>query len=87
MNTITFRMKLLVMSVAVGLLFCTSPVMAAKPSLASLDADPPIPADNPMSDAKVALGKLLFFDPRLGGDASVNILILAKFVNFSTSGR
>jgi len=32
--------------------------------------DPPIPADNPQSKAKVELGKLLFFDPRLGGDAS-----------------
>lgn len=32
--------------------------------------EPPIPADNPQSDAKVELGKLLFWDPRLGGDAS-----------------
>ncbi|MCF6282795.1 MAG: hypothetical protein L3J28_11415 [Candidatus Polarisedimenticolaceae bacterium] len=31
---------------------------------------PPIPADNKQSPAKIALGKLLFFDPRLGGDAS-----------------
>ena len=27
--------------------------------------EPPVPADNPMSDAKVALGSALFFDPRL----------------------
>ncbi len=33
---------------------------------------PPIPADNPQSAKKIALGKLLFFDPRLGGDASVS---------------
>ena len=32
--------------------------------------EPPIPADNPQSEAKVELGKLLFWDPRLGGDAS-----------------
>ena len=32
----------------------------------------PVPADNPMSDAKVALGKLLFFDARLSGDASTS---------------
>ena len=32
----------------------------------------PIPADNKQSDAKVELGKLLFFDPRLGGDASIS---------------
>ncbi|WP_426417633.1 cytochrome-c peroxidase [Aestuariirhabdus sp. LZHN29] len=31
----------------------------------------PVPADNPQSEAKVELGKLLFFDPRLGGDASI----------------
>ena len=29
---------------------------------------PPIPADNPMSDAKTELGKLLFFDPILSGN-------------------
>ena len=41
----------------------------AYPPLAPL-GDPPIPADNPMSDAKVELGKMLFWDPRVGGDAS-----------------
>lgn len=30
----------------------------------------PIPADNPMNAAKVELGKMLFWDNRLGGDAS-----------------
>ena len=41
--------------------------------LAPLDSiDMPIPADNKYSEAKVALGKLLFFDPRLGGDASIS---------------
>ena len=35
---------------------------------------PPIvmPADNPTSDAKVELGKLLFFDPRMSGDGAVS---------------
>ncbi len=42
------------------------------PPLAPLPDSPPIPADNKQSDAKVALGKLLFFDPRLGGDASIS---------------
>ena len=32
----------------------------------------PQPADNPTTPAKVALGKQLFFDPRLGGDGSVS---------------
>jgi len=40
--------------------------------LAVIPANPPIPADNKQSDAKVELGKLLFFDPRLGGDASIS---------------
>lgn len=31
---------------------------------------PPIPADNPMTPEKVELGKMLFWDSRLGGDAS-----------------
>lgn len=32
----------------------------------------PVPRDNPMSEAKVELGKMLFFDPRLSGDASTS---------------
>lgn len=41
------------------------------PPLAAL-GPPPIPADNPQSAAKAELGKMLFFDTRLGGDASVS---------------
>ena len=32
--------------------------------------DPPIPLDNKQTEAKVELGKILFWDPRVGGDAS-----------------
>jgi len=32
----------------------------------------PVPADNPMSQAKVELGKLLFWDTRLSGDVSTS---------------
>jgi cytochrome c peroxidase len=39
------------------------------PPLAPL-GPPPIPPDNKNFPAKVELGKILFFDPRLGGDAS-----------------
>jgi cytochrome c peroxidase len=42
----------------------------ATPSLAAL-GPPPVPPDNPQTPEKVELGKMLFFDPRLGGDASV----------------
>ena len=31
-----------------------------------------VPRDNPMSPAKIELGRLLFFDPRLSGDASTS---------------
>lgn len=36
--------------------------------LARLPAEVPAPEDNPTTPAKVALGKQLFFDPRLSGD-------------------
>ncbi|MCP4996686.1 MAG: cytochrome-c peroxidase [Gammaproteobacteria bacterium] len=39
------------------------------PALAPLGA-PPIPADNLQNPGKIELGKILFFDPRIGGDAS-----------------
>lgn len=44
-------------------------VQSGPPPLAPLGA-PPIPPDNKQTPAKIELGKILFFDPRLGGDAS-----------------
>lgn len=32
----------------------------------------PVPPDNPITKAKVELGKMLFFDPKLTGDASIS---------------
>ena len=49
----------------------TSPLVDAVPALALLPPVP-VPADNPMSDAKVELGRLLFFDARLSGDLSTS---------------
>jgi len=43
----------------------------AVPALATLPPVP-VPADNPMSAAKVELGRLLFFDPRLSGNGSTS---------------
>ena len=40
------------------------------PPLAALGL-PPIPSDNPQTPEKIDLGKLLYFDSRIGGDASV----------------
>ncbi len=42
---------------------------AAPPALAPL-GEAPIPPDNKSTPDKVELGKMLFFDPRVGGDAS-----------------
>ena len=55
-------------------IFATSATMVLAGSMVAPLAplgDPPIPLDNPQSDAKVELGKMLFWDPRLGGDASI----------------
>lgn len=38
----------------------------------ALPSQPPIPKDNPMSPAKVALGKQLFFDPRLSSNGTLS---------------
>lgn len=48
------------------------PAAAKAPAIPPLGPlpPPPIPADNPMSPEKVELGKMLFFDSRLSGDAS-----------------
>ncbi len=40
------------------------------PPLAAL-GDPPIPADNPQTPAKIELGKKLFFDPKLSGNGAM----------------
>ena len=32
----------------------------------------PVPADNPQTQEKIELGKMLFFDPRLSGDGKIS---------------
>jgi cytochrome c peroxidase len=49
----------------------TSPTAAAKPEPTPL-GDMAIPADNPMTPEKVALGKQLFFDKRLSKDGQMS---------------
>lgn len=41
-------------------------------ALEALPSKPPIPADNPLSAAKIELGKQLYFDPRLSQDGTVS---------------
>lgn len=57
-----------IMAVVIGSL--SQFVLAAEPPALAPLGHPPIPADNKQTEAKVELGKLLFFDPRLGGDTS-----------------
>ncbi len=38
----------------------------------ALPTEPPIPADNPQTEAKVTLGKALFFDPRLSKNGTIS---------------
>lgn len=67
-------MKTISVVLAGAAIFATSATMVLAGSMVAPLAplgDPPIPLDNPQSQAKVELGKMLFWDPRLGGDASI----------------
>ena len=54
--------------------FFLAAMLASSSAMAmeALPMSPPIPADNPMSDAKIELGKQLYFDPRLSIDGTVS---------------
>lgn len=54
------------------LLFLALTVAPAGYALEPLPEQPPIPQDNPMSAAKVALGRALYFDPRLSVDGTIS---------------
>lgn len=57
-----------------GLLALSAPSSEGAPAPAPLAALPavPVPADQPLTDERVRLGKFLFFDPRLSGDGSIS---------------
>jgi len=66
------RLGLLIAALIMGAwAFIPSSSSSPLPALASLPAAP-IPANNPMREDKLRLGRLLFFDPRLSGDASTS---------------
>lgn len=62
-------------SLAAGLLattaFLAGPALAQDPPPLATLGPPPVPADNPMTDAKVELGKKLFWDGRLSGNGAM----------------
>ena len=53
------------------LVLVTSSVLAFEP-FQPLPASPPIPVDNPQTGAKIALGKMLYFDRRLSVNGSLS---------------
>ena len=69
----------LVFAMATVILF---PSLSRAASLAPLPPAPPVPSDNLMTKDKIALGKRLFFDPRL----SVNGSISCAFCHVPTAG-
>jgi len=63
--------KYLLMPLLSGVLTLSVASALAAPPLAPLPPVP-VPTDNKITPAKVELGKLLFFDPKLTGDASLS---------------
>lgn len=56
----------------VTLLVASVFVAAAASAMDALPNMPPIPSDNPMTPAKIELGRKLFFDPRLSASGTVS---------------
>lgn len=61
------------MKFLITIAFCifTMPLVSFA-ELSPLPDSPPIPADNPMSEAKIELGKQLYFDPRVSKNGTVS---------------
>ncbi|MFQ5971679.1 MAG: cytochrome-c peroxidase [Alphaproteobacteria bacterium] len=68
----TARLPVVLAALAAGIAQTVSPSGVAADENAPLAAlgPPPIPPDNPQTPEKIELGRMLFFDPRLSGDAS-----------------
>jgi len=58
--------------VAIAITLSTSQTTAYDWRLPSTYPEPQVPADNPMSDAKVELGRWLFYDARLSGNNTMS---------------
>lgn len=61
------RIKLLTLTVFAGMLLNTT-----ASAFEALPEKPPIPDDNPMTEAKIELGKQLYFDKRLSVDGTIS---------------
>lgn len=56
--------------VSLVLMFVSTPTFAVE--WQALPTEPPTPANNPTTPAKVELGKMLFFDPRLSSTGTLS---------------
>lgn len=52
-----------------------------------LAAKPPVPADNPITEHKINLGRVLFFDPRLSVDGTISCNSCHNVMSGGTDGR
>lgn len=73
--------KILGLSIAFG--FST----AVNAGMEPLPANPPVPEDNPITAAKVELGKQLFFDPRLSVDGTISCNSCHNVMSGGTDNR
>jgi cytochrome c peroxidase len=48
---------------------------------------PPVPADNPLTDAKIELGRRLFYDPRLSSNGTQSCSTCHEQARAFTDGR
>ena len=87
--------QLVFLTFAIGTIALASASRAADPLKVPLGLKPvPVPADNPLTPEKVALGKQLFFDPRLSCDDTTSCASChdpkkgwANSLNFATGVR
>src|SRR6266849_7753065 len=74
MTSLPFRAALILAVLHAALGGCstsTGPPAPRRPRVSELPP-PPVPAENPSTPEKIALGKQLFFDKRLSGDGSAS---------------
>ena len=69
------------------LMFACFGYIAPAAALEALPAQPPVPADNPMTPAKIELGKQLFMDPRLSVDGTVSCNTCHNVMSSGTDSR
>jgi len=61
--------------------------MSVQAEFKALPDQPPIPADNPQTPAKIELGKMLYFDPRLSMDGSISCNSCHNVMSHGGDGR